>query len=343
MKKIDKKIYILIAIFIIAIIVLITYSIIENNETEIFEKKYNEGIFYQLETNEEIIEDAETIVKTQSELDSIITNTNIKDLNFDKYNYALFEIQMNMCGERDVNPVGYLIENNKLIIKVDYYAQCGVCAPEYKYYLLELPKDEDNLKIDYYYHAKNKINCPTDVSYKPMIYLYPEKETNIEIKLGHPELLTSTYPKYINNWQVTAYPDGTLKANDREYYGLFWEGYNHKAYITDEGFIVEGKDVEHFLEEKLEILGLNNKEANEFIIYWLPKLENNKYNYIRFESLEEMNNYMPLIINPEPETIIRIQMDYKPLDKKITIKEQELVKQERKGYTLIEWGGSPIA
>lgn len=30
-------------------------------------------------------------------------------------------------------------------------------------------------------------------------------------------------------------------------------------------------------EEKLEILGLNYKETEEFIVYWLPKLEQNEY------------------------------------------------------------------
>ena len=45
------------------------------------------------------------------------------------------------------------------------------------------------------------------------------------------------------------------------------------------GFVVEGKDTIKFLEEKLKQLGLTDKEADEFIIYWLPKLENNKYNY----------------------------------------------------------------
>ena len=51
---------------------------------------------------------------------------------------------------------------------------------------------------------------------------------------------------------------------------------------------------------------------------------------------------MPIMVNPSPETIIRIQMDYKPLYSKIDVKEQKLIKQERKGYSLIEWGGSLI-
>ena len=37
------------------------------------------------------------------------------------------------------------------------------------------------------------------------------------------------------------------------------------------------------------MLGLNDREAEEFIVYWLPKLEENKYNLIRFETAEEIN------------------------------------------------------
>ena len=51
---------------------------------------------------------------------------------------------------------------------------------------------------------------------------------------------------------------------------------------------------------------------------------------------------MPLEINPKPETLIRVLMIYKKLDNKITIKEQELTKVNRNGYTAVEWGGTEL-
>ena len=42
----------------------------------------------------------------------------------------------------------------------------------------------------------------------------------------------------------------------------------HLSSDFSEGFVVKGEDSAAFLEEKLEILGLNYKEAEEFIIYW---------------------------------------------------------------------------
>jgi len=189
----------------------------------------------------------------------------------------------------------------------------------------------------------NSLTNSGDEDLKPIIYLYPEDTMSIKVELGNPDKLTVTYPKYNDYWDIEANPDGTLidKKTGRKLYSLFWEGINTESNgIKEEGFIVKGEDALSFLEEKLEILGLNYKEQEEFIIYWLPKLDSNKYNYIRFETLEEQNNNMPLLITPKPDTLIRINMEYMPLDEKIDIKEQQLTKVERKGFTLVEWGGT---
>ena len=51
---------------------------------------------------------------------------------------------------------------------------------------------------------------------------------------------------------------------------------------------------------------------------------------------------MPLDVNPAPDTVIRVLMITKPLDKYVEVKEQKLDRIERKGYTLVEWGGTII-
>ena len=178
---------------------------------------------------------------------------------------------------------------------------------------------------------------------KPIIYIYPEEDMDVEVTVSNPEKFTVTYPKYEDGWKVKALTDGTLiDKNNKKYYALYWEGNGDKDSINKDGFVVKGEDSASFLEEKLEILGLNYKEKNEFIMYWLPKLESNKYNYIRFKTREEIDNNMKLNINPEPDTLIRVMMEYKGLDKKIKLKEEKLTKVERKGYTVVEWGGTEI-
>ena len=179
---------------------------------------------------------------------------------------------------------------------------------------------------------------------KPIIYLYPEKEMDVEVKLGNIDGVTTIYPKYNNGWKVKASPDGTLinKDNGRKLYSLYWEGKNYPVKVEREGFVIKGEDTAKFLEEKLEILGLNEIESEEFIIYWLPKMEHNKYNYIRFATREKIDKYMPLEINPKPDTVIRIMMEFKGLNEKINVKEQKLIREKRQGFTIIEWGGSLI-
>lgn len=97
-----------------------------------------------------------------------------------------------------------------------------------------------------------------------------------------------------------------------------------------------------FFEEKLEILGLNYREAEEFIIYWLPELEQNPYNYIRFATMEEIVENMPLFVSGNPDTVIRVLMEYQPLEEPIEVKEQKLQAPKREGFTVVEWGGTRL-
>lgn len=180
------------------------------------------------------------------------------------------------------------------------------------------------------------------VAKKPLIYLYPAEDMRISVKLGNPSKLTSTYPAYEGGWNVLAKKDGTLINNGRSYYGLYWEGANYTAKQSDEGFVVAGKDSAKFLEEKLAQLGLTEREANEMIIYWLPQLEKNAYNYIRFDLNDVMDKYMPLNVSPKPDTTIRVMMVFRPLEKSIAVREQKLSAPERKGFVVVEWGGSEI-
>ncbi len=182
--------------------------------------------------------------------------------------------------------------------------------------------------------------------YKPVIYLYPEEKTEMSVKLGYPKNLTAVYPDYNFGWLVTAYPDGTLKDEQtgREYYSLYYECYNTKKYEKklSDGFVVEKENITKFLEQKLAILGLNDRESEEFIIYWLPKLQQNNYVYIRFQTIEEIEKNMPLLISQKPDTLIRIMMEWKGLDKSIDIKPQQLDEVVRKGFTVVEWGATEI-
>ncbi len=337
-----KKNKIIIFLCIIILILITVIICLLNNKEELVIKEENfidAGVYLdrKLKNGEYLI------IESYSELNKIIEKTELKEDDFNNKKYVLLEINNDMCSG-SIIPTSYNIDNNNLSITIAIKKGCGICSKEYVYYLLPVNKTEDINNVYYNYKYIKGDNCNDYEVKKPIIYIYPEKETDINIKLLNEELLTTSYPRYNNNWDIKAYPDGTLIDNktNKKLYALYWEGIDNNKIVEEEGFIIEGKETSTFLEEKLSLLGLNYKEQEEFIIYWLPKLENNKYNYIRFERIEEINNYMPLEINPKPDTLIRIIMDYKPLDKKINIKKQELKPVTRKGFTVVEWGGTLI-
>ncbi len=178
---------------------------------------------------------------------------------------------------------------------------------------------------------------------KPVIYLYPTTQTDVSVKLELQGKLTCTYPEYNNGWNVTANPDGTLinKADGREYSYLYWEGKGNSNWDLSKGFVVKGEDTVKFLQEKLEYLGLTARELNEFIVYWLPLMKDNRYNLITFQTAIYENN-AKLHITPEPDSILRVFMAYKALDKYVGIPEQQLNTFNRSGFSVIEWGGTEI-
>lgn len=179
---------------------------------------------------------------------------------------------------------------------------------------------------------------------KPVIYLYPEEETMVSVELDYGGTLTSTYPSYENGWNVIAQPDGTLidSVTGREYYCLFWEGSSDVDYDLSEGFVVPGNETEAFLEDALAILGLTDKEANEFIIFWLPRMESNAYNLISFQN-EIYTENAKLHIEPAPNSVLRVFMAWQGLEERIEVKPQVLDGFVRDGFTVVEWGGCEIA
>ncbi len=178
---------------------------------------------------------------------------------------------------------------------------------------------------------------------KPVIYLYPEKETEVSVSLELDGALTCTYPAYKNGWEVIARDDGTLinKDDGREYSYLYWEGIGESSWDMSKGFVVKGTDTIRFLQEKLEYLGLTPKELNEFIVYWLPHMQNNKYNLITFQT-DIYENSAKLNVSPKPDSILRIFMVYKALDMFVEVQEPVLDTFERNGFAVIEWGGAEL-
>jgi hypothetical protein len=178
---------------------------------------------------------------------------------------------------------------------------------------------------------------------KPVIYLYPERPTDVTVTLDYNGKLRSTYPKYDNGWNVTAHPDGTIinHADGEEYSYLFWDGDSPMKFDFSTGFVVKGSDSAEFLREKLSYMGLTPKEYNEFIVYWMPMMEKNNYNLVSFQGKTYTDNAV-LHITPEPDSVLRVFMAFKSLPYPVYVTPQKLIPFERKGFAVVEWGGSEV-
>ena len=193
---------------------------------------------------------------------------------------------------------------------------------------------------------RNTTRFPWHITYpeKPVIYLYPKETMDISVQLNIKySKFTTIYPKFNekNTWNIRARPNGDILINDKTYPYLFWEAESYAPFDTNEGFMVTEENAEKFLEEKLEILGLNEKEKTDFITYWLPVLLKNKLSLCSFQSKQFFDSF-ELNVTPKPDSLIRVFLIIKKLDTPINIKEQKLVSNERKGFTVVEWGGSKL-
>ena len=193
-------------------------------------------------------------------------------------------------------------------------------------------------------------DAPNMLNEKPIIYLYPEKIMDIHVAVKNIDF-TTVYPAYDQGWYVQAEPEGTLHLYDkdrktldrgREYYALYYEGYPRWKPDWHSGFTVKKKDYRKFLEEKLRILGLSDREAEEFIVYWLPQMEKYPAVDVRFTEQSLLDREVPLNITPKPDTLIRVFMQWRKHKDGENLPEQKLFPVARVGYTGVEWGGSEV-
>lgn len=187
---------------------------------------------------------------------------------------------------------------------------------------------------------------PWRVCYKPAVYIYNAPDENINVKIGQENMnVTVSYPEYPSSGWIVRQADDkqhvTSQGKDFQY--LYYEGTMKKdpEWNMEKGFCVKSEDTAEFLDEKLELLGLNKDERDEFIVFWLPLMQPNPYNLISFTS-EQYEALVPLDVTPKPQQMVRVYMTYKPLQEPVDIEPQELEKVDRSEdkYTVVEWGGS---
>ena len=78
---------------------------------------------------------------------------------FENNNYVLVSIPDDSCTNSFLAPTDYLMNGNNILVTVKYRATCGVCATNYRAYLLKVSKDVTVATVDFEFKAINNIKC----------------------------------------------------------------------------------------------------------------------------------------------------------------------------------------
>ena len=348
----DKKVKIIsICLFIIIVIDMIfsVISRISNNDinkvvgdTKVY-GYYLSGAEIEEEKEYGIIKDYDSFIKLLGDnRDYYVSDEDIDESIFNDKDFLYYILDVDSCGEEIKNIADVKINGDVVNVIFNYSSDCGVCAPRKAIYFIGVSKNSiSNIsKFNVDYNLVSKSTCDPNVAYKPILYLYPNEESNVSVKLNNPDNIISSYPKYNNGWNMRVLPNGDMYDSlGKYYYALYWDEIDNSKISFDTGFYVEADKAIDFLEEKLSIIGLTDKERNEFIMYWLPTLQNNGNNLIHFKLTDELQNDNKLIISPKPDSLLRVRMIVKKVNSKVEIKEQELPMLSRDGFVAVEWGG----
>lgn len=220
----------------------------------------------------------------------------------------------------------------------------------------------------------NSINDVLSDVHKPAIYLYPKKPTKVTITLDKSINIISDVPTYAQNkgWHVLAYPGSKIVDLQPEYtdcnklnpntFGMeyakkaclnnnypyiYWEGRSFDNNISPQtkGWLVKTNDIKPFLESKIEYIGFNKAEKDEFIRYWVYKVNklNQKTVFISFLQTADIEKDFPMTVIPKPDNVNRFYILIDPNIKSHgNPAPQKLIKFKRDGYTLVDWGGMII-
>lgn len=173
------------------------------------------------------------------------------------------------------------------------------------------------------------------------VYLYPEEKTDVTVELAKDPKVS--YPYYQGWWFVSAEKDGRLKeaGQEREYGQLFSAAsWNDVQFSKNEAeYCVKKEQYAEFLESKLKEFGLTEKEANDFIIRWLPRMDKYPCCDIRFVTGADIPQTEDLIVSPEPDTVMRLWMLWAGTSEVHDTAMGGILPTARKGFTVVECTG----
>lgn len=166
---------------------------------------------------------------------------------------------------------------------------------------------------------------PSVVSDVSVVVTALKKDVNLTTVYPVPNRITSTSYSWDN---ITVHPKGDVVYNGREYAYLFWEfsvassnekianGAITEGISSGKTFCVNSSSVGEFLDHQLGILGLNVRERQDMITFWLAEMQLRSHVLIRFLPCADVDDHVSLSVNSKsiPVSVSRLYMAFRCCD-----------------------------
>ena len=181
--------------------------------------------------------------------------------------------------------------------------------------------------------------CDTcNLVYKPNIYIYPNEKIELSVKLDFPiggKVVTSI-PEYGTGWNILVDASGLI--NDTYSY-LFYESTQPDVWQRNNGWNIQTDKLESFFRNNMTEYGFNGREINDFIEYWIPRLNDYPLYSIYPQTKSIIDDVIQLDFSKQPENIMRLFYFIKghsQLQDKLAA--PTIDNFVREGYSVTEWG-----
>lgn len=194
---------------------------------------------------------------------------------------------------------------------------------------------------------------------KPVINLYSNIERSVNVKLElcdkfnfsaiHPMSFSHNYNENNMEWKNVTIKKDRITYENNDYSYLFWEAVTKEMLfdMPDNKFCIstELKELYKFLNIILKRLGLNFREIQDMITYWIKDIIEHKYVVLSFLPLNIYEKIAKLTITPEPKQIIRVFMVFYGSEQYVQYnsKIEDINQIDRNDeFLVVEWGGMGI-
>ena len=224
----------------------------------------------------------------------------------------------------------------------------------YKYGLTEIVMSKIDFQSQHVYvidfYPYDQPPGMLDITEKPVVYVYSDKEISGQIRVDAIGSLTFTYPKLDSVWNFEVSSNNELTVDGKPYPYLFWEAERPKLDVRWQGDVIPGKIVEkgqvmNFLESSLTSMGMNAREKTDFITYWAPRMLSYPSVFVQFTQDEAVAAEIgELSVRPHASAVNRVFMSFCSGEEMniFPIEEQTFTPIKRTGFYLVEWGGTEI-